>query len=310
MMLHGFLMFLGSLRTVRRLHRKYHFDCIDAHYVYPDGFAAVLLGMLLRLPVIVSARGTDINVFPSFSTIRPMIRWTLRQASGVVAVSDALRKAITDLGVPKDKVAVISNGVDVERFRRMPQRDARQKLRIPDHSKMAVCVASLTEAKNHKLLISAFSQILDTNSEARLYIVGEGPLREELEHLIHQLFLGGKVLLVGTRPNEELPLWFNAADVSCLVSSREGWPNVVMESIACGTPVVATRVGGIPEIVTTSDLGILVEPNPSSIASGLREGFSKEWNRGLLAQHAQSRSWAEVAVEVEAYLADKISGVS
>jgi teichuronic acid biosynthesis glycosyltransferase TuaC len=308
MSLHGFLMFLGAFPTVRRLHRQYDFDCIDAHYVYPDGFAAVLLGKVLHIPVVVSARGTDINVFPSFWTIRPMIRWTLRHAMGVIAVADALRKAIMDLGVTSEKIVVIPNGVEVNQFRPVPRREARRKLGLPENSKIAVCVASLTESKNHRLLISALSQIPMSNPETQLYILGEGPLRDELNYLVHQLSLDRRVFLLGARPNQELALWFSAADVSCLVSSREGWPNVVMESIACGTPVVATRAGGIPEIITTPELGILVDPDSNSIAAGLQSALSKEWNRSLLVQRAQSRTWDHVAKEVDAYLSCRVSG--
>src|SRR5208283_1007922 len=108
---HGLLMFLGSFLLARRLHRQFHFDCIDAHFVYPDGLAAVLLGKLLGVPVVVSVRGTDINVFPSFSMIRPMLLWTLRKAGGIVAVSGALKGALIDLGLPPEAVCVIPNGV-------------------------------------------------------------------------------------------------------------------------------------------------------------------------------------------------------
>lgn len=307
MSFHGFLMFLGCLPTVWRLHRKYRFDCIDAHYVYPDGFAAVLLGKMLSLPVVVSARGTDINLFASFPTIRPMIRWTLCRAAGVIAVAASLKTAMTQLGPLGEKIAVIPNGVDVRRFHPIPQSEARKKLGLPANLRMAVCVASLTKGKNHDLLIAAIGKINVGQHKIRLYIVGDGPRHNELQDLINRLSLQDQVFLVGTRPHEELALWFSAADISCLVSSREGWPNVVMESIACGTPVVATRVGGIPEIITRPEIGVLVEPDVEGIAEGLELALSKTWNRNLLVQHAQTRTWDRVAGEVQAYLAFRVS---
>jgi len=306
MPLHGFLMFLGSLAAARRMHKEHHFECIDAHYVYPDGFAAVLVGKVLGVPTVVSARGTDINLFPSFRLIRPMIRWTLGQAAGLIAVSAALKESMVRLGVPKDKVVVIPNGVDVTRFHRMPRGEARQKLGLACDFRMVVSVASLTEGKNHKLLISAFSKMAESGPPTRLYIIGEGPLRGDLERQVRSLSLENRVLFGGPRPNEELALWFNAADVSCLVSAREGWPNVVTESIACGTPVVASCVGGIPEILVTPDLGVLVELGPDSILEGLQRALSKEWNRDWLVHYAHSRSWTQVATEVEAYLSTQI----
>jgi teichuronic acid biosynthesis glycosyltransferase TuaC len=306
MPLHGLLMFLGSVKLAERLHRRLHFDCIDAHYVYPDGFAAVLLGKTLKLPVMVSARGTDINVFPSFPTIRPMIRWTLRHAAGIVAVSGALKAAMADLGAPAEKIAVIANGVDRERFHPMPRADARSKLGLLQEAKMVLSVGSLTPGKNHALLISAFAKISGGHPNYRLSIVGEGPMRSELEAGIRDAGLQEKVLFAGTRPNEELLWWYNAADVSCLASAREGWPNVVMESLACGTPLVATRAGGIPEIITTPELGVLVEPKEDEIADGLRLALAKQWDREALAGRARSRGWDQVAAEVEEYFAPRI----
>jgi teichuronic acid biosynthesis glycosyltransferase TuaC len=306
MPLHGLLMFLGCLSTVRRLHREFQFDCIDAHYVYPDGFAAVLLGRMLDLPVVLSARGTDINLFASFVTIRPMILWTLRQAAGVVAVATALKNEMINLGLPADKICVIPNGVDLQRFHPIARPEARRKLGLQQETRIVVSVGSLTEGKNHKVLVSAFAKISEDHPEYRLYILGEGPLRTELEQLIGKLRVEKQVSLVGARPNEELALWFSSADASCLVSSREGWPNVVTESIACGTPVVATRVGGIPEIIVSPELGVLVDQNLTDVASGLQLALVKDWDREALVRQAHARSWDLVAGEVEQYLASRV----
>jgi glycosyltransferase involved in cell wall biosynthesis len=306
MPLHGLLMFLGSFLLVRRLHRQFRFDCIDAHYVYPDGFAAVLLGKLLGLPVVVSARGSDINVFPSFSSIRPLIVWGLRKAVGIIAVSNSLKNAMVSLGLPTSNICVIPNGVDTNRFHQIPQTEARQALGLPENAKIVVSVASLTAGKNHPLLITAFAKMLGNRRGAKLLIIGDGPLQPALQELISKLRLQEEVTLVGARPNQELVLWYSAADVSCLVSSREGWPNVIMESIACGTPVVATRVGGVPEIIFSSELGLLAEQESDSIATELSSALAKTWDRNALAVHARSRGWNEVASEVEQYLSSRV----
>ncbi|HEY2547604.1 MAG TPA: glycosyltransferase family 4 protein [Candidatus Acidoferrum sp.] len=302
MPLHGFLMFVGSFLLVRRLHRQYQFDCIDAHYVYPDGFAAVLLAKMLGLPIVVSARGTDINVFPSFRSVHPLIVWSLRKAAGIIAVSGSLKNAMISLGLPAEKICVIPNGVDIRRFHPFPQGEARRTLGLPADGKIAVSVASLTEGKNHPLLISAFAKMLGNSRGAKLFIIGDGPMRPVLQTLVAELHLDNSVVLAGAKPNQELALWFSAADVSCLVSSREGWPNVLMESIACGTPVVATRAGGVPEIIYSTDLGLLAEQDIDSVAAALESALAKTWDREALARHAQSRGWSEVAKEVEQYL--------
>jgi glycosyltransferase involved in cell wall biosynthesis len=299
---HGALMFLGALNTGRRLHRRFSFDCIDAHYVYPDGFAAVLLGRTLKIPVVISARGTDINVFPSFALIRPLIRWTLQQARGLIAVSSALKDQMVLLGAASDKIRVIPNGVDMERFEPMDRSEARRSLGIPITSAVLVSVGSLVPAKRHELLIEAVAQLAKQVPELKAYIIGDGPLRSQLEALRRSTHTEERVSLLGERPNTELYRWFSAADVSCLVSAREGWPNVLMESLACGTPVVATRVGGIPEIIASPDLGTLVAENLQSIADGIASALERKWDRETLVRYARSRTWEAVATEVEQYL--------
>lgn len=301
MPLHGLLMFLGSLSSVRCLHKEFGFDCIDAHYVYPDGFAAVLLGKVLDVPVFVSARGTDINVFPSFPMIRPMVRWALRHATGLIAVSGALRTSIAQLGIPEGNVRIIPNGVDTERFRPVAREEARRTLNLPEHAPVVVSVGSLNAAKRHSLLIQSLVEVAEKYPDLRAYIVGEGPLRSELLTLIEAAGMKDHVVLVGGKPNRELYLWFSAADVSCLASSREGWPNVIMESIACGTPVVATKVGGVPEILDSSELGVLVDGEESAIAAGICAALERTWNRQSLVRIAESRTWKAVAEEVVAY---------
>jgi teichuronic acid biosynthesis glycosyltransferase TuaC len=307
---HGTLMSLASLSLARRLHSEKQFDCIDAHFVYPDGFAAVRLGRKLGLPVVVSARGSDINLYPSFHLIRPMLRWTLMHAAGAIAVSADLKDKMAALGIPETKIRVISNGVDAERFQPRDAKSARKQLGLPEEGHLIVSVGSLIESKGHHLLIAAVTELARSFPQLRLYILGEGVYRSTLEQSVKEKKLQDRVLFFGTRPNEELNLWFSAADLSCLMSSREGWPNVVSEALACGTPVLATRAGGIPEIISSPELGMFVERNVQSIAVGLERALTKPWNRAEIARHSRSRSWDAVAAEVEAFLQSKIPAKS
>ncbi len=303
MPLHGFLMFMGCLPSVLRLHRHVRFDCIDAHFVYPDGFVATLLGKLLKVPVVVSARGTDINLYPSFRLIRPMIRWTLQQAAGIIAVCRSLKDAMASLGISPEKIVVIGNGVDARRFEPLERRDARNRLGLPEDAQIVVSVGSLIPRKGYQFLVPAIGEIAPRHSKLRLCIIGEGSFRAELEHLSHEAGVQDRISFVGTRPNEELSLWYSAADVSCLVSSREGWPNVLLESMACGTPVVATGVWGVPEVIVSPELGVIVEQTVASIAQGLEFALQKQWSRATLVEYARTRTWEVVAAEVERYLA-------
>lgn len=307
MPLHGVLMFLGCFLTVHRVHKQTPFDCIDAHFVYPDGFAAILFGKLLNLPVIVSARGTDINLYPTFRLIRPLIRWTLKHADGLIAVSKTLQEAMVSLGAQPERTCVIGNGIDGKRFYPVDSSKAKRQLGLLDSDSVIVSVGALIPRKGFHLLIQAFAQIVPRFGNLRLYILGEGEYRSALEALISDHELKERVILVGSVPNQKLRLWFSAAAVSCLASSREGWANVLQESMACGTPVVATRVWGSPEVVVSSELGILVEPEASAIGAALEVALTKRWNRALIAEHAAQRTWKVVAVEVEDFLSSVIS---
>jgi len=303
---HALLMFLGSIAEVRRLSRSAKIDCIDAHFVYPDGLAALLLGKVLGVPVIVSARGTDINLYPTFKLIRPMIRWTLSKADSVIAVSGALKESMVKLGVNPDKIRVIPNGVDAERFHLMDRGEAKRKLNLPPEIPLLVSVGALIRLKGHLTLIRAFARIALRHPDLKLYVLGEGPSRSELVSLVRELKLQDRVVLPGKRPNDELPQWFNAAEISLLTSSREGWPNVVTESLACGTPVVATRVGGIPEILHSQELGIVVDQTVESVADGLERALSIKWDRAAISKQTRARAWTTVAEEVEAVFSKQL----
>lgn len=304
---HGLLMFLGSLRVALRLNREEYFDCVDAHFIYPDGFAAVMLGKLLKVPVILSARGTDINLYPSFRLIRPMIRWALKHSAGLIAVSASLREVMLELGAPPSHVRVIGNGIDSNRFGPIDPPEARRHLGLPETGQIVVSVGALIPRKGFHFLIPAIAQIAPRLQGLRLYILGEGDYRSKLEGLIRECNVAAQVSLVGSVPNEQLRFWFSAASVSCLVSSREGWANVLQESMACGTPVVATRVWGAPEVIVSPELGLLVEQDTQAIAAALESALTKKWNRPAIARHAAKRTWQVVAAEVEEFLSSSIA---
>ena len=170
MTLHGALMCLSVLRAIRRVRRSFSFDLIDAHYVYPDGFAAVLLGRLLRKPVIVTARGSDINVFASFPLIRRLINYTLRKAHHLIAVSEALSKAIAAMGVPQEKISLIPNGVDQRKFTKIGKVEARQTLGLPGDRAIVLSVGSLNPVKRFDLLIRAFKILVETAATRKPYL--------------------------------------------------------------------------------------------------------------------------------------------
>ena len=311
MALHGPLMLCSLRAFVRRLHRERRFDLIDAHYVYPDGFAAVRLANALRLPVVVTARGSDIHRFTDFPLIRRLIVRTLRGADRVIAVSQSLKEAMTRLGIAEAKIAVVPNGVDSRKFYPTPKDEARRQLGL-GNGKVILSVGHLVPLKGFDLLVRSFGQLLQRSDgrDYRLMIVGEGQERERLEKLIASLGLEDHVRLVGAVAHPELRVWYSAADAFCLASTREGWPNVLLESMACGTPVIATAAGGTAEIVASERLGLLAERLEPEVVRALTRALSEPWDRGFIAGYARARSWENVAASVTEIFHSILSGTA
>jgi glycosyltransferase involved in cell wall biosynthesis len=249
------------------------------------------------------------NLFPSFRSIRPMIHWTLQRVAGAIAVCTPLQDAMLQLGLAPEKAQVIGNGVDVKRFYSVDRTAARNRLALPQDARIIVSVGGLIERKGYHFLIPAFAETLPRHPHLRLYIIGAGPFRSRLESLILEHGLEGQVVLQGAQPNDELRYWYSAADISCLTSSREGWPNVILESMACGTPVVATGVWGVPEVIISPEIGVMVDQNVQSIASGLEIALSKSWDRTMIQRHASQRTWDVVAAELQRYFTSRLNGM-
>jgi len=301
---HSLSLFFSTQSLLRKINRRFQFDLIDGHYIYPDGLAAVLLGKALNKPVIRSARGSDIHLFPRFKLIKPMIRYALNSADHAISVCNALKQEMISLGIRGEKITVVPNGIDTKRFYFLDKNKARGKLMIPLNTKIILSVGNLIPLKGFHKIIETLPKLLNHYPHLHLYIIGEGPYRSALEQKVASLNLINNVTLVGSIPNVDLRVWYSAADVFCLASSREGWANVIMESLACGTPVVATQVDGAPEVITTTDVGILVNRTPESIGTGLNDALSREWDSVKIRKHVNNRTWLQVAAEVKSVFSE------
>jgi len=290
----------GAWPTLARLRRAFPYQLIDAHYFYPDGVAAAILGRRLGLPVVITARGTDLNLIPRYPRPRRLIQWAAREAAGLVTVCQALKDVLVDLGVPADKVRVLRNGVDLERFR-PPEDRAALRRRLGLDGPTLLSVGHLIERKGHDLVVRALRHL---PADVRLVIAGEGPERERLEGLIRTLGLAARVRLIGAVPHEVLRDWYGAADALVLASSREGWANVLLEAMACGTPVVATRVWGTPEVVAAPEAGRLCERSPESIAREAAALLASPPAREATRRYAERFSWEETSEGQKALFAD------
>jgi teichuronic acid biosynthesis glycosyltransferase TuaC len=307
MVFYGLLYFLSLYPFLKRLSREFAFDLIDAHYLYPDGFAAVLLARALRRPVVLSARGTDVNLFMKLPLIRIWILHALRHCDRIIAVSGALREAMMQAGIDGKKIDVIPNGVDADSFPAIPKDQAREELGLPREGVLLLSVGSLRRSKNFEHLLQALVDIRSSagDRDVRLVIVGYGHHRGRLEKEIDRLHLGPYVILAGRVPHSHMYKWYHACDLFCLASSSEGWPNVIFEALACGLPVVATPVGGVPEILVSPNYGLLLEDcQTSRLSSRLRDGIlealGKDWDREKMMAYARQHTWDAVANRVQA----------
>jgi glycosyltransferase involved in cell wall biosynthesis len=281
----------AGLHAVHRLQSQGRsFDVIDAHYFYPDGVAAARLGEALRIPVVITARGSDLTQIPSSAGPREAIRWAAREASAGVAVCEDLRRRLVELGAPAERTLTLRNGVDLEVFRPGEREATRASLGCEGFTLLSV--GSLIERKGHDLVIRALCE----RTGWRLLIAGSGPLRGELEALARRLNVADRVRFLGEVPHRSLPALYAAADVMVLASSREGWANVLLEAMACGAPVAATDVNGTREVVGAPAAGRLIdERTAAGVAQAVRAIEVSPPLRSETRRYAEQFGWDEIA---------------
>ncbi len=237
---------------------------LDAHYVYPDGVAALRIGRELNLPVVVTARGTDVNLLPERTAVRTQIQEVAGDAKALLAVCDALRdRLVAVTGLAPERVLTARNGVDLQVFQPGDRAAARRHLGLPQEPRLVLGVGSLIQRKGFHHLAQALRGD-QGNGDIRMVLVGEGPERRRLARILPP----ERLVFLGVRRHDEVARAYQACDVFVLPSSREGWPNVVTEALACGCPVVATRTWGVPEILTDPSLARMVPAGDETALAG------------------------------------------
>ncbi len=277
-------------RARRLIAEEGPFDLIDAHYFYPDGVAAARLADELGLPLTITARGTDINLIPRASAAaKRAILAAAARADASITVCEALRAEMIALGAAGKRIHALRNGVDLDAFH-PPTRDRealRAALDVPPGDMLVVSVGGLVERKGHHLTVEA---ALD-RPDVQLRIAGAGPAEASLRERIAAADAGERIRLVGPLPHAALADFYGAADLSVLASSREGWANVLLESMACGTPVVATDAWGTPEVVAVPEAGRLVARDAASIGAGIDALLAAPPDRAATRAYAERFSW-------------------
>jgi glycosyltransferase involved in cell wall biosynthesis len=298
-----YLLYASAARAVARLMREGAvFDAIDAHYLYPDGVAATWLGRRFGLPVVMTARGSDVTQLPAYAWPRRLILRAAQDAAAIVTVSAGLHDALRDLGVAPGKMTVLRNGVDLTLFRPLDRVAARAALGLVRPT--LVSVGALIARKGHDRTIAAMQHL----PEWELMIVGDGPLRAALQSQAARCGVADRVHFMGAQAHESLPQFYAAADISVLASSREGWANVLLESMACGTPVVASPIPGNTEVVRAPEAGLLMRENSAACLAEAVYTLSFDLpHRARTTAYAARFGWAETSAGQLALFRDVIA---
>lgn len=290
----GPMMAWSTRRLVRRL-RNEGVDIIDAHFGYPDGYAAVRLGKLLGLPVTITLRGTEPR-HTQTKGIRNHLSTALHGASALIAVSKSLLQTAVDMGVDKGKITVVGNGVDVSKFHPDDGADIKRQLGIRSDARVLVTVGGLCERKGFHRVIECLPSLRRSWPDLHYLIVGgpsgEGDWTGRLRRMVSELQLQNSVHFLGSVAQDKLKSVLSAADVFVLATRNEGWANVILEAMACGLPVVATDVGGNREVVSSENVGCIVPFGDSAaLEAGIDTALNKPWNRKEIIDYAVENSW-------------------
>ncbi len=291
--LDGLFLALGAFPTCWRI--RHQIGVFDAHFAYPDGYAATLLGRWLDKPVTVTLRGTEVP-HTRDPHRRRQVQRTLSRADRIFAVSASLKQLAVDLGRPAATISVIGNGVDIERFHPIDQPQARQRFQLPANARVLITVGGLVERKGFHRVIERLPSLRQHYPNLHYLIVGspcaEGDFSAQLQDLVQQLDLAEFVHFLGQISPDELNIPLSAADVFVLPTRNEGWANVLLEAVACGLPVVTTDVGGNKEVINDPRLGIIVPfGDTKALETAIDCALSQSWDRTLLLDYARANTW-------------------
>ena len=290
---------LGLRRWLRGLCIDWRPDVLDAHFVWPDGVGVASLAKEMKIPYVITLRGKLYECLPIPSQHRQCAA-TLRDASAVISNSSLMANEARKLGASVDHLVVIPNGIDHEQFQPKDKLTCRRELGLPLNGRIIVTVAHLGHRKGHHEVIRALADLPD---DVRLVIVGgsaQGGTPEKLRALASEVGVEDRLILPGPQPYEKVPIYFSAADASVLASYREGCPNAVLESLACGTPVVASDVGAVRDILPEPDVGRIVPPQEiGPLRDALVDVLDRQWDPEEVVRASRVKSWDEVAREVQ-----------
>ena len=299
--LYGSFLWWSLRATASQVLRGPRPDCVLSYWAHPDGEAAVRLAQALGVPSVVMVGGSDVLLLAQDPRRQRCIRRVLEQADAVVAVSRDLADKVAAMGIDRQRVHVMRRGVDGSIFSPGDRQAARRKLRLPAARRLLLWVGRMVPVKGLDTLLAACDRLSQGAHDFQLCLIGDGPLRPSLAAEVERLGLSDHVTFVGSVDHDQLGPWFQAADLTVLPSRSEGVPNVLLESLACGTPFVASTVGGVPEIASRA-AGRLVPPDqPEALSAALESALA---DRPVVSQSDRPHTLQRFAAQVVQLIRD------
>lgn len=293
---HPIAMYKVLSPLIERIHKEWRIDAVNCHWLFPDGIATQKVCEHFGIPILLTALGCDLNHYVNFRSRKNLIKKALLRSGKVSVLNRSMHRRCIDLGVAPERLTIIPNGVDLKRFIILDRILVRKRLNLSKNCKIILFVGSLVPVKGIDSLLKAFALLVnDYKTSLRLYIIGSGFLGKYLKNLSIDLGVKSYVEFLGSINQSELVYWYNAADCLCLPSVREGHPNVMMEAFACGTPVVASEVGAIPDFVNSLNGYLTLPRDFRDIYLKIKECLSMEYDREEIRNTIKDYSWEECA---------------
>jgi glycosyltransferase involved in cell wall biosynthesis len=298
-------LFERALREpLQELRKTFAFDAILCAWAYPDACGVSALAREHQVPFTVITQGSDVHAYLENPVRRHLIVAALSQAKGVINRSRDLARRLKEAGVPEPKLRAVYNGVDTATFRPTDQTSLRRELGLNPTDKILLFIGNFLPVKNPLLLLGAFAELLAHVTGARLLLIGGGPMEEQIIAEAARLGITERVEILGRKGTADVARYLQASDVLVMSSHNEGVPNVILEALATGIPVVSTNVGGIHEVVNADHLGRLVPPGDSgALATALRDVLERKNSSAEIARYGQSFNWPKAAREYYAVIA-------
>lgn len=294
----GFTWFMAG--AIARLMRREGIrpDIVHAHFTWPSGGTAVRLKEKHRVPVVVTEH-TSVAFNRAVTSKDPVFLDTWLASDAVVRVKAGDIERMAEAGVPREKLHYIPNGFDDSLFKPMDQAECRKRLGLPADGKIVVSIGSLHDFKGHRYLVDAMAAVVERQKDVMCCIVGDGPMMSALKRQIDASGLHDHVRLVGTGPYQTVPVWMGASDLVAHPSLTESGPMVMFEALGCGRPFVGTKVGSIPDVITSEEFGLVCPPGDAkALSEAIIKGLSKAWDPGRISSYASAYASKEVTKDL------------